>query len=456
MAHRLPPWRAFCGGVALALISLAGPPARAASLWTQPTLLGSLGGARPFLAKNGITLGAVEQAVPSVVLAGGAAQGPAYAGLLTLSARLDLARAAGLAGLSAYVSAYLVQGHGPTAFQVHSLSGIAFVEAPGGARLGDAYLSWRAPGDRVHLKLGKFGIDENFDQNPAAATLLDSNFTYRDIMANNLPGGGPAYSYSGPGAMAAIGVTPWLRLRGGVFSGDPLGQPLLGPPPPARDGDGLAFPLDTGALVIGEAQMRYRLPGLGPGTLRLGGIYDTLSRPDRAVSASGQSLALAATGAAVGPARSDRGDWVLYGGATQVLWNGLRHRRLTGFLRLAGAPADRNLISFDAQAGAVLRAPFRSRRHDSVAFAVSYDRISPRLAGVIRAENSLTGSAQPVPTAEMVFELAYAAVLTPWLTLTPDLQYIAGPGGGIADPADPARREPNAVIAQVQATVTFW
>ena len=456
MAIRRLPSRPFGGGVALALLSLAGIPARAASLWTQPSLLGSLGGARPFLDKNGITLGAVEQAVPSVVLAGGAAQGPAYAGLLTLSARLDLARAAGLAGLSAYVAAYLVQGHGPSAYQVHSLSGIAFVEAPDGARLGDAYLSWRARGNRVHLKLGKFGIDENFDQNPAGATLLNSNFTYRDIMANNLPGAGPAYSYSGPGAMAAVGVTPWLRLRAGVFSGDPLGQPLLGPPPPARDGGGLAFPLDTGALVIGEAEMRYRLPRLGRGTLRLGGLYDTLSRPDRAVSASGQSLALAATGAAVGPARSDRGDWVVYGGATQVLWNGARHRRLSAFLRLAGAPADRNLISFDAQAGAVLRAPFPSRRQDHLAFAVSYDRISPRLAGVIRAENSLTGTAQPVPTAEMVFELAYAAVLTPWLTLTPDLQYIAAPGGGIADPADPARREPDALIAEVQASVTLW
>jgi porin len=62
--------------------------------------------------------------------------------------------------------------------------------------------------------------------------LVNSNFTYRNIMANNLPGGGPAYSYEGPGVMIAFQATRQLRLRGGLFSGDPLGQPLEGPAPP--------------------------------------------------------------------------------------------------------------------------------------------------------------------------------------------------------------------------------
>ncbi|MCF3948674.1 hypothetical protein L2A60_18615 [Acidiphilium iwatense] len=97
---------------------------------------------------------------------------------------------------------------------------------------GYTYLSWRAPHDTIYIKIGKFGIDENFDQNPAAAVLVNSNFTYRNIMANNLPGGGPAYSYEGPGMMAAVQATRRLRLRGGLFSGDPLGQPLEGPTPP--------------------------------------------------------------------------------------------------------------------------------------------------------------------------------------------------------------------------------
>lgn len=422
-----------------------------ASLWQRDALFGSWGGLKSWLAGNGVTLGATEQAVPSNVLGGGARQGNAFSGLLTLSTRADLARYTGISGLTAYVSAWVAQGHGPTAYTVHSLSGLAYVEAPDGARLADAYLSWRAPHDAIHVKLGKFGIDENFDQNPAAATLLDSNFTYRDIMANNLPGGGPAYSYEGPGAMLAVQATKPLRLRIGLFGGDPLGRPLEGPPPPARDAGGFAFPLDVGALAIAEADYAYRLPDFGKGKFLIGGLYDTLARPDLLVSASGRSLARSDPA----PARQDRGEYVLYAGDTQTIWHGTGKRRLRGFVRIAYAPPAQNLISLDAQAGVVLDAPFAARPGDSAAFAVAYEKISARKVSFVRAQNRLAGTPAPIPSGETDIELDYNAALAPWLTATPDLQYIVHPGGGIADPNDPPRREPNAVLVQLQLTIAF-
>ncbi|MCW8308626.1 carbohydrate porin [Acidiphilium sp. PA] len=421
------------------------------SFWTRNALFGSWDGLKPDLSNNGITTGVNEQAVTSNVLGGGARQGDEFAALLTPSARVDIGQYTGIRGLAAYVSAWVVQGHGPTAFNVHSLSGLAYVEAPDGARLADAYLTWHAPHDAIHLKVGKFGIDENFDQNPAAATLLNSNFTYRDIMANNLPGGGPAYSYEGPGAMLGVQATKLLRLRISLFSGDPLGRPLEGPPPPARDAGGLAFPLDTGALFIAEADDAYQMPGLGNGTLRVGGLYDTLSRLDLLFSVTGQSLAAPSPG----PARPDRGEYVIYAGDTQTLWHGLEKRRLRGFARFAYAPPAENAITLDIQTGLVLDDPLIGRPDDTAALAISYDRISSRKIDFVRSENGITGSAVTIPAGETDVELDYNADLAPWLIATPDLQYIVQPGGGITDPSTPNQRVPNAFVAQLQLTITF-
>ena len=418
-------------------------------------LFGAWDGLKPWLADRGVKLGVVEQAVPSDVVSGGTRQGRAFAGLLSLTARVQLGRLTGLHGLSSYISAWVVQGHGPTAYYVHSLSGLAYVEAPDGARLGDAYLSWYSAHHRIHVKLGKFGIDENFDQDTAATTLLDSNYTYRDIMGTDLPGGGPAYSYEGPGVMVAVRPVKPLKLRGGLFGGNPLGRRAVGPSPPARDVNGLAFPLNSGALVIGEASYAMHLLHLGKGEILAGGLYDTLSRSDLLYSRTGQSLALKTIGVKVGPARRDQGDYILYAGDIQTLWHKRNGPRLRGFVRFGYAPPDRNLVSFSAQGGLVLYHPLPSRMDDSAALAISYDKISPRQVTLIRAENGIAATARPIPSAETDIELDYSAVLPRGVTLTPDFQYIVHPGGGIRNRPHHAAIEPNAVVAQLQLTIVF-
>ncbi len=395
-----------------------------------------------------------EQAAVGAAVVGGASPGPAFTGLLSPSLAVDfgkLPRLASLAGLSLHANAWILQGRGPTAAKIHSLSPIDFIEGPAGARLGDAYLQWRPAGNAVDIKIGQFGLDENFDQNPAAAILLDGNYTYRNIMGTDLPGGGLAYPFEAPGAMIAVQALPALRLRAGIFSGDPGGRPAGGLSVVARNPHGLGFPLNAGALLIAEAEWDYRLPGLGAGAVLAGGLYDNLSRPDLLFSASGQSLAAPNAG----PPRADHGDRVFYAGLTQTLWRGADGRRLKGFARIAYAPPDRNLITFGVQGGLALRAPFAIRQKNSLALALAYDRISGRAAALARAENAAGQAWQPIPSAEGDIELAYNVVLTPWLSLTPDLQYLIRPGGGIVDPTDPAKENPNALVALLQTTARF-
>ncbi len=432
----------------------AAAPGRASAggdgLFQRRELLGDLWGVRTWLTAHGIDLAAVEQAVPSYVARGGVSQGPALAGLLVPSLGLDFAKLVDIPGLTAYVSAWILQGQGPTLSMVRSLSGISYIEAPAGARLADAYLRWDSPGRTVRVKLGRFGIDEDFDQNSPAAALLDSNYTYRDIMANNLPGGGPAFSYEGPGAMLAVRPAAWLQLRAGLFGGDPVGLPVTAPPQ-SLDPNGLLFPLNAGALIIGEADLSYNLSVLGPGRLLAGAIYDTLPMPDLRYSASGLSLA----DPAAGSAREDSNEYILYAGLTQTLWRGSEGRRLRLFARGAYAPPSQNIVTLDLQGGVAFDGPFAARPEDTLALAASYDRISPQQAGLVGDLNALGGPAQPIPTAEGDLELAYSARITPWLDLTPDLQYLLRPSGGIADPLDPAASVPNALVLQAMAAVTL-
>lgn len=325
------------------------------------------------------------------------------------------------------------------------------IEAPDGARLGDAYFEWHAPNNKIHVKIGQFGLDENFDQNPAGATLLDGNYTYRNIMAINLPGGGPAYPFESPGAMLAVQATRKVRLRIGLFSGSPAGPPFNQLPVQARNQNGLEFPLDAGALVIAEAQRDYALPGLGKGTVLAGAIYDTLSRPDLFYGSNGRPL----DEPDAGQARLDHGDALIYAGDNQTLWTGMHGRNLQGFIRFAHAGSDRNLITTNLQGGLTVTGPIGARPKDTLAFAVGHDWISGRQVDLVRGENAAGQPRQPIPNAESDIELSYNAVLTPWVNLTPDLQYIVHPGGGIADPLDPAKQNPDALVALLQVTVSF-
>ncbi len=50
-------------------------------------------------------------------------------------------------------------------------------------------------------------------------------------------------------------------------------------------------------------------------------------------------------------------------------------RSIGVFTRLMGAPGDRNLVSFAANAGVMMKAPFKDRDNDSVGLAVTYIKV---------------------------------------------------------------------------------
>ena len=386
-------------------------------------------GLRTTLGDAGVHLGATEWAVPTAILTGGAQQGITYSGELAPYLSLDFGKLIGIHGLRAVVSAGIPQGaYGPTSHYLYNLDDVTFTEGPLGVYLDDAFLHQTLFGGGLTFQLGQFGVDENFDQNPVGSVFLNSDFAYREIDGADMPGGGPAFPEDSLGARVRVSPSEAFSLQAAVFSGTPT--PVTAP-------GGLASTFNNGAMIVGEADFDYTIGGLGSGQALVGALYNTLSFPDLQ---TGASLT---------------GNEVVYAALNQTFWQGPKGRNLSVFVRGAWAPPDRNLIMIDGQVGLAWTGPLSIRPDDVLGVAFGYDGIGSGQANLIRAQNAAGGTLQPIPDYEMVAELAYQIEITPWWSLTPDLQYIVHPGGNIADPLDPSITEPDAFVALLEATVTL-
>ena len=171
---------------------------------------------------------------------------------------------------------------------------------------------------------------------------------------------------------------------------------------------------------------------------------------------SGRSLADATSN---GIAATHRGDFGLYLVLDKMLWqpSSAATRGLAAFLRVGGAPGDRNLISLEADAGLTYKGLFPSREADLMGIAASYGRIGGAARGLASDAVLFTGVEQPARDYETVLEVTYQLNVAPWWVLQPDLQLIFHPGGHIAAPFA-ARVEqpiPNGLVLGIRSTVTF-
>jgi porin len=172
-----------------------------------------------------------------------------------------------------------------------------------------------------------------------------------------------------------------------------------------------------------------------PGVYKLGAWHETGNFPNQSSGALDR-----------------RGNWGIYGVIDQALWRrpGNDEQVLNFFLRAGGAPSDRDLISFYADAGMGLRAPLADRPHDVVTIGLAYGNIS---ADAARADR-VAGPPTPVRDHEAVIELSYKAAVLPGWTVQPDLQYIIHPGANVESPVRP-EPIPNALVLGLRTTLVF-
>ena len=174
-----------------------------ASLWDRETLTGDWAGVRTRLETAGITLSAQEQSEVWANLAGGLRTGTAANGLLTAALTVDLARTLPWTSTTFFVNAFQIHGRGPSTKLVENQQLVSNIEATPSTKLYNLWIESQLFGDRLSVRLGQGGANDELMLAPSAALFLNSSLGFPDWLAQNLPSGGPNYPLATPMVRAA-------------------------------------------------------------------------------------------------------------------------------------------------------------------------------------------------------------------------------------------------------------
>lgn len=390
-------------------------------------------------------------------VSGGVKQGAVYDGVLYMLVDADLDKLAGLSGATFRVNAFQIQGGNLSGSYIYNYSAISSIEAQPTTRLVELWLEQKLFSDLASIRIGQLAADTEFFMSDFGALYVNGTFGWATLFGSNLPGAGPGYPLSTPGARLKLTPNDHVTLLAAIFNGDPAGTGFSGREQIA-DPNGINFRLSDPALLFGEAQYAYNQEktssGLA-GKIKLGGWYHFGKFQDDHFGYDGLSLA---NPAGVGIPRVYQGDYTVYGVIDQMLWRlpGEDPKKgVAAFGRLAVSPGNRNLMSFYADGGVNFIGLLPQRPDDSFGLAAAYSQMAPSLIAFDRDAGFFAGLNLPVHNYELALELTYKAVIIPGWTIQPDLQYIVHPGGGEADPANLSSRIPNAMVIGVRTSVTF-
>ncbi len=435
----------------------------AKGFWDRANLFGDLGGLRTRLADRGITFGVTETSEVFGNPTGGVRRGVVYEGLTQFGVGLDAEKAFGLTGGTFNATGYQIHGRGLSLNDLgNNLNTVSSLEAVRGTLLFELWYEQVLLEKKLAIRVGQLAADQEFMISQYAGLFLNHTFGWPTLPSADLPSGGPIFPLATPGVRVKYVAREDLSLLGAVFNGDPAG-PGRGFPQD-RDPSGTAFRLRDGIFAIAEVQYAInqqdgqqdgatRLPG----TYKFGAWYSSQTFADQRRNGSGASLAdPTGTNAAIG--RNRRGSYSLYAVGDQLVWRkagGAKDSGMGVFVRVMGAPGDRNLVNFYLDAGLTYKGPFAGRDSDTVGLGVAYARISDTASKLDSDTARFTGGLYPIRRHETVLELTYQAQLAPWWQLQPTAQYVFNPNGGVPNPQSPAKRLGDAAVFGLRTTVTF-
>ncbi len=421
---------------------------------SRSNLLGDPGGMRSSLADDGLSFGLQETSEELGNVTGGVQQGANYDGATEISLGIDTKKAFGWNGGTFNVSALQIHGSDLSANNLYTLQTASGIEANASTRLWELWYQQAFLDGKADVKIGQQSIDQEFMLSQYASIFVNSAMSSPVLPSEDLYAGGPMYPLSSLGVRLRVQPTGATTVLAGVFDDNPPGGPfnndsqVLGP-----ERWGTKFNLNTGALFIAEAQYTWQPVGL-PGTYKLGFWYDTGWFPDQQFDTNGLSLA---DPNSTGVARMHHGNYSLYGLVDQMIWrpDPKGARSLGLFLSLTGAPADRNLVSFSADGGVVLKAPFSGRDNDTVGAGFGVAKVSGAASALDQDIAAFAGAAYPVRGTETFIEVTYQYQAAGWWVLQPDFQYVFNPGGGIPNPLAPPQRIGNEAVLGLRTVITF-
>jgi porin len=388
-------------------------------------ITGNWGGERAKLADEGFTFFGNFEVQTADIVKGGKAQGVGTNHQVELGTNVDLQKLWGVPGGNFTLA--VSERFGTNASNLAGTRVIINSNYGEGENFRLANMSFRQNflDGRLSYQIGYFPAAAEFDYSPILCALLNQGFCGHP----NSLGADSSGFQNPPGAQLGGRVTgfilPDVYLKFGVFDVQPSHYVNNAP------GFDIGTGGSTGVIYLSELGWNAKLGPQGlPGHYKLGGYYDTSSAPD-VVNAK-----LQRDGRSNGWISADQ---MVYG------FNPDSSRGLVLFANVTDADRTNALMESYYSAGVIVLGPFASRPNDILSLAWARSNLNDR---VFRAESEQKPNIRFYP-AEKYLELSYRVQLTPWLFITPDVQYLMDPG------AYSRAHYPNATVVGGELAIQF-
>jgi porin len=367
--------------------------------WEWNHLTGNWGGVRDRLEARGVLIEASYTWEWSSVWRGGVRRKASDRHLFDVNAAIDLERLVGWRGAAIHADFYTteVSGGSVDAGDIQNISNIDTGDDR--TQLGELWFEQRLFEDRLRVKVGKIDANAEFAFPEAGVDFLHTSAAMSPTIY-----GMTTYPDPATGVVVFVSPVEWFQLGVGIFDGateDGYPTGSRGPSTFFSDSRSSSWFLIAEAGVSWDCSKEEN-GGLGRGRFAVGVHRHTaeLERFD-GETASGLNGIYAVCEQQVwknapGEDHADNGLWA-------IAQAGL----------CEGHSSD---VESHLALGLVLRGTFSGRDDDSAGVYVSY-------AGLSDAAGS------PYQRDETAVELMYKAQITPWLSVTPDLQVIFNPSG---------------------------
>ena len=312
-----------------------------------------------------------------------------------LTADADLARLVGWRGATAHLDVMSTMGGRPNG-AAGTLQGVDSIEvASHHVRLFEAWVEQRI-GQHSTVRAGAYDLNSEFYVNGAAGLLLSPSFGAGSELAATGP--------NGPSIFPSTALTVRVEHRFGDVA-YARAAVLNGAAGCLGDPNGLDFSFRDGLLLIGEAGIER------PGLKIAGGYWRYTKRHDDYTEVDADGVPLQ---------RIDHGGYAI---AELQLTGGEGKRSLTVFGRAGMSGGAATPFQGGWQAGFLVERLIAGRPDSQASFGMSRGVTTPGYRAML-----LDAGARP-SRAETTFELTYSDQLAKWLTVQPDLQFIADRGG---------------------------
>ncbi len=360
-------------------------------------LLGDMGGVRPFLERQGVTLGLEYTAQYWNAANGGIQEGSNYADNLNIIFEVDGEKAFGIPGSTVMLSFLNNNGSAVNSGRIGSVQGVDNIETDEPTfKLYEAWVEQNFYDDRLSILLGIHDLNSEFWVTDISGNFIKPVMQIGQTLAQTGTNGPSVFPQPGLAGRVRVKPTEESYIMVAAYEGIP-GDP------DHPEGTHFSNEPDEGLLLIAEAALVPAPPeGVDEAVNKLGlGVWQyTQDQPDLVGAGSSQQV----------------GAYFL--SSYQFLYDPKSGESITAFFNGGVAEGATVQTDWDLETGVVATGFMPGRPEGEIGFGVALAHNSDEY----KAANS------PSDTVETSYELYYRDTLWNGVSIQPDLQYIVNPG----------------------------